>query len=124
MSATTATDFFAYFFHPRKKVGPRWPSDSLFEARRAELRGARPEARILAIATTAAKFFAYFLTPKSRASLAKRHSLPLPCGRSFLSTPQKGTKKVTTEGTGLPWLALRRREANSHTLGVLKQCLP
>jgi len=21
---TTATDFFAYFFHPRKKVRPRW----------------------------------------------------------------------------------------------------
>ena len=44
----------------------------LFEARRAELRWPRPEARILAIGTTAAKFFAYFLTPKSRAPMAKR----------------------------------------------------
>ena len=46
----------------------------LFEARRAELRGPRLEARILVSATTAAKFFAYFLTPKSRAPLAKRPS--------------------------------------------------
>ena len=30
-------------------------------------------------------------------------------GCSFLSTPQKGTQKVTAQGTGLPWLALRRR---------------
>ena len=43
----------------------------LFEARRAELRGPRLEARILVSATTAAKFLAYFLTAKSRASLAK-----------------------------------------------------
>ena len=47
----------------------------LFEARRAELRGPRLEARILVSATTAAKFFAYFLTPKSRAPLAKRPSV-------------------------------------------------
>ena len=50
--------------------------------------------------------------------------LPSPGRRSFLSTPQKGTQKVTAEGTGLPWLALRRREANSHTLGVLRQVPP
>ena len=31
-----------------------------------------------------------------------------------MSTPQKGTQKVTAQGTGLPGLALRRREANSH----------
>ena len=51
-------------------------------------------------------------------------SLPSPGGRSFLSTPQKGTKKVTAEGTGLPWLALRHREANSHATGVLRQVPP
>ena len=50
--------------------------------------------------------------------------MPSPGGRSFLSTPQKGTKKVTAEGTGLPWLALRRREANSHATGVLRQVPP
>ena len=76
---TTATDFFAYFFHPRKKVGPRWPSDNF---------------------------------------------LPFPGRRSFLSTPQKGTQKVTAQGTGLSWLALRRREANSHDTGVLRQVPP
>ena len=50
--------------------------------------------------------------------------LPSPGRRSFWSTPQKGTKKGTAQGTGLPWLALRRREANSHATGVLRQCLP
>ena len=38
-----------------------------------------------------------------------------------MSTTQKGTKKVTAQGTGLLWLALRRREANSHATGVLRQ---
>ena len=57
-------------------------------------------------------------------SAAVGHSLPSPVGRSFLSTPQKGTQKVTAEGTGLPWLALRRREANSHAAGVLRQVPP
>ena len=47
-----------------------------------------------------------------------------PGGCSFLSTPQKGTQKVTAEGTGLPGLALRRREANSHAKGVLRQVPP
>ena len=41
-----------------------------------------------------------------------------------MSTPQKGTQKVTAEGTELPWLALRRREANSPTLGVRRQVPP
>ena len=57
---TTAADFFAYFFHPRKKVGPRWRSDTLSEARRAEFRWSSPDARILAGRTTAADFFATF----------------------------------------------------------------
>ena len=38
-----------------------------------------------------------------------------------MSTPQKGTQKVTAEGSRLSWLALRRREANAHATGVLRQ---
>ena len=36
------------------------------------------------------------------------HDVPSPGRRSFLSNTQKGTKKVTAEGTELPWMALRR----------------
>ena len=39
---------------------------------------------------------------------ALQHGIPSPGRRSFLSAPQKETKKVTAQGLELPWLALRR----------------
>ena len=49
---------------------------------------------------------------------------PRRAGVPFCLPYKKEPKKVTAEGTGLPWLALRRREANSHATGVLKQVPP
>ena len=49
---------------------------------------------------------------------------PRRAGVPFCLPPKKEPKKVTAEGTGLPWLALRRREANSHATGVLRQVPP
>ena len=72
------------------------------------------------------------LDPKTAALVKRtlRNPQPRPtwsalAGQAFLlSTTQKGTKKVTAEGTGLPWLAFRRCEANSHATGVLRQVPP
>ena len=43
-------------------------------------------------------------------SAAADRVVPSPGWRSFLSTTQKGTKKVTAVGTELPWLALRHSQ--------------
>ena len=45
-------------------------------------------------------------------------------GVPFCLPHKKEPEKVTAEVTGLSWLALRRREANSHATGVLKQVPP
>ena len=49
-------------------------------------------------------------------STIKKKTKKLARSRSFLSAPQKGSQKVTAQGTGLPWLALRR------TRGKLVRC--
>ena len=46
---------------------------------------------------------------------------PRRAGVPFGLPHKKEPKKVTAEGTGLPWLAPRRREANAHATGVLRQ---
>ena len=49
---------------------------------------------------------------------------PRRAGVPFGLPHKKEPKQVTAEGTGLSWLALRRREANSHATGVLRQVPP
>ena len=49
---------------------------------------------------------------------------PRRAGVPFCLPHKKEPRKVTAEGTGLPWLALRRCEANSHAFGVLRQVPP
>ena len=49
---------------------------------------------------------------------------PRRAGVPFGLPHKKEPKKVSAQETGLSWLALRRREANSHATGVLIQVPP
>ena len=97
----------------------------LFEVYRTELRGPRPEARILVSATTVAKFFAYFLTPKSRAPLAKRQLLAL-AGQAFLFVypTKRNRKKAPLREPGYLGLLLGAVRQTHTPQACSDKCLP
>jgi len=53
----------------------------LSEARRAEFKWPRPEARILAVRTSAADFFAYFFHPRKKVGAHRRGDTLFPEAR-------------------------------------------